>query len=97
MIKNRYRNAIPTVISRVQSGFQSGKSASDNLFLMCLVLTNFNNNSDVEDCLLVQVDFEKAFDSVDHTFLFKFFLKLWKKWVSDLNLLFRLKLRVKVV
>ena len=71
MIKNRFINAIPTVISRVQLGFQSGKSASDNLFLMCLVLTIFNNYSDVEEGLLVQVDFEKAFDSVDHTFLFK--------------------------
>ena len=28
MIKNRFINAIPTVISRVQSGFQSGKSTS---------------------------------------------------------------------
>ena len=55
----------------MQSGFQSGKSTSDNLILMCLVLDHFNNNSDVEEGLLVQVDFEKAFDSVDHTFLFK--------------------------
>ena len=70
-IKNRFINAIPTVISRVQSGFQSGKSTSDNLILMCLVLDHFNNNSDMEEGLLVQVDFEKAFDSVDHTFLFK--------------------------
>ena len=76
MIKNRFINTIPTVISRVQSGFQSGKSTSDNLILMCLVLDHFNNNSDVEEVLLVQVDFEKAFDSVDRTFLFKTFEKM---------------------
>ena len=76
MIKNRFINAIPTVISRVQSGFQSGKSTSDNLILMCLVLDHFNNNSDVEEDLLVQVDFEKAFDSVDHNFIFKTFEKM---------------------
>ena len=93
MIKNRFINAIPTVISRVQPGFQSGKSTSDNLILMCLGLDNFNNNSDVEEGLLVQLDFEKAFDSVDHTFLFK----LWKKWVPDPTLLFWLNLRFRVV
>ena len=38
---------------------------------MCLVLDHFNNNEDEEGGLLLQVDFEKAFDSVDHQFLFK--------------------------
>ena len=89
MIKNRFINAI----SRVQSGFQSGNSTSDNLILMCIVLDHFNNNSDMEEGLLVQVDFEKAFDSVDHTFLFK----TLEKWVSDPTLLFWLKLHFRVV
>ena len=93
MIKNRFINAIPTVISRVQSGFQSGKSTSDNLILMCLVLDHFNNNSDVEEGLLVQVDFKKL--STVLTTLF--FLKPWKKWVSDPTLLFWLKLHFRVV
>ena len=42
---------------------------------MCLVLDHYNNNED-DAGLLLQVDFEKAFDSVDHYFLFKTMEKL---------------------
>ena len=42
---------------------------------MCLVLDHYNNNED-DVGLLLQVDFEKAFDSVDHYFLFKTMEKL---------------------
>ena len=37
---------------------------------MCLTLEHFNSNP-AEEGLLLQVDFEKAFDSIEHTFLFK--------------------------
>ena len=70
IIKNRICDALPSVISKVQSGFQSGKSTQDNIVLMCLVLEHFNREED-DGALLLQVDFEKAFDSVDHQFLFK--------------------------
>ena len=69
IIKNRISYSIPHLISNVQSGFQSGKSTADNLILMSLVLDHFNNNED-DGGLVLQVDFEKAFDSVDHQFLF---------------------------
>ena len=70
IVKNRFIQAIPLVVSKVQSGFQSGKSSSDNLILMCLVLDHYNNHED-DGGLVLQVDFEKAFDSVEHSFLFK--------------------------
>ena len=70
VIKHRIVETLPYVLSKVQSGFQSGRSTSDNLILMCLVLDQYNNNED-EAGLLLQCDFEKAFDSVDHYFLFK--------------------------
>ena len=69
VIKNRLNITLPYIINKVQAGFQGGKSSCDNLILMSLVLENFNNNPDKEG-LLLQVDFEKAFDSVEHTFLF---------------------------
>ena len=39
IIKNRICDALPSVISKVQSGFQSGKSTQDNIVLMCLLLS----------------------------------------------------------
>lgn len=70
VIKNRILKAIPHIISKSQSGFQSGRSTNDNLILMYLVLEHFNNNPGDEG-LLLQVDYEKAFDSVEHEFLFR--------------------------
>ena len=75
VIKHRIVETLPHVLSKVQSGFQSGRSTSDNLILMCLVLDHYNNNED-DAGLLLQVDFEKAFDSVDHYVLFKTIKKL---------------------
>ena len=70
VIKNRLLTSIPTIISKMQSGFQAGKSTSDNLILMCLALEHFQNNEE-EEGLICQVDLMKAFDSVEHSFLFE--------------------------
>jgi len=69
VIKNRLRNVIPIIISNHQTGFQKGKSTTDNLILMYLVLEYYERNPH-EEGYLVQIDFEKAFDSVEHRFLF---------------------------
>ena len=42
---------------------------------MCLTLEYFNRNPEEEN-LLLQFDFEKAFDTVEHNFLFKTMEKL---------------------
>ena len=63
--KNRIMKAIPSIISKTQSGFQAGRSTADNLVLMSMVLESFNNDSEQEG-LLLQIDFEKCFDSVEH-------------------------------
>ena len=73
--KNRIMKAIPSIISKTQSGFQAGRSTSDNLILMSMVLESFNNDSEQEG-LLLQIDFEKCFDSVEHKFVFSTFEKL---------------------
>ena len=69
IIKNRLKNTIPIIISKHQTGFQKGKSTTDNLILMYLVLEYYERNPQ-EEGYLVQIDFEKAFDSVEHRFLF---------------------------
>ena len=79
VIKNRILRSLPHIISNVQSGFQAGKSTCDNLILMYLALEHFINNPE-EEALLLQVDFEKAFDSVEGGggggFTLIFFVKL---------------------
>ena len=69
------KGTIPTLISKEQSGFQAGRSTTDNLILMYLVIESFNNDSDKEG-LLLQVDYEKAFDSVEHEFVFSTMKKM---------------------
>lgn len=69
VIKNRVLKAIPVIIDNVQSGFQPGKSTTDNLILMTLALEYFNHHEE-EEGMIVQVDLEKAFDSVEHNFLY---------------------------
>ena len=67
-IKNRLLDSVPLIISRVQSGFQAGKSTCDNLILMSLALEHFQDN-ETEEGLILEIDFEKAFDSVEHKFV----------------------------
>ena len=67
--------AIPSIISKTQSGFQAGRSTADNLILMSMVLQSFNNDSEQEG-LLLQIDFDKCFDSVEHNFVFSTLEKL---------------------
>ena len=70
VIKNIILRSLPYIISNVQSGVQAGKSTNDNLLLMYLTLEYFDENPE-EESLLLQVDFEKAFETVEHDFLFK--------------------------
>ena len=58
-IKNRIILAVPNLISEAQSGFQAGRSTTDNLILMYLIVESFNNDPTKEG-LLLQIDCEKA-------------------------------------
>ena len=69
VIKNRLLTTIPTIIDNSQSGFQPGKSTTDNLILMTLTLEYFQHHEE-EEGMIMQVDMEKAFDSVEHNFLY---------------------------
>ena len=69
IIKNRILSSLPTLISTAQSGFQKGKSTSDNLILMYLTLEHYHDNQE-DTGMIMQVDLQRAFDSVEHKFLF---------------------------
>ena len=75
ILKNRLKSVIPSIISSHQTGFQKGKSTTDNLILMYLVLEYYERNPQQEG-FLVQIDFEKAFDSVEHQYMFSVLKKI---------------------
>ena len=68
---------MPYIISNVQSGFQAGKSTNDNLLLVFLTLEYFDENPE-EESLLLQVDFEKAFDTLECMGFGEYLIKLVK-------------------
>ena len=70
VIKNRLMQTLPDLISNAQSGFRPGRSTSDNLIMMYLVLEYFNNNPE-EEGIIMQIDYEKAFDSIEHEYLYE--------------------------
>ena len=69
-IKSRIMQAVPKLISNSQSGFQPGKSTCDNLILMYLVLEYYDSHPD-EEGLLLEIDYARAFDSVEFEYLFE--------------------------
>ena len=75
VLKNRLKSTLPIIISNHQTGFQKGKSTTDNLILMYLVLEHYERNPQ-EEGYLVQIDYEKAFDSVEHAYLFSVLKKI---------------------
>ena len=68
-IGNRIRKVLPTIISCDQSGFMSDRFVGDNIRLMYDILNYAKVTKKVGIVLLI--DFEKAFDSLAWSFLFK--------------------------
>jgi len=67
-MSNRIKKILPSIISRSQSGFSKGRYIGENVRLIqeCINYFNQPNNSG----LIFFADFEKAFDSLDHSFMF---------------------------
>ena len=76
-IANRLKNVLPFLIHESQTGFLSGRFIGENIRLLYDTLL-YTELKDIPGMLLV-VDFEKAFDSVSHNFLFSVlnFFSLW--------------------
>ena len=68
-IANRMKKIISKIISQSQSGFIKGRYIGENIRLIQEVIDHLNMSN--TDGLLLFVDFEKAFDSIDHTFIIK--------------------------
>ena len=66
-IANRIKGVLPKLINEDQSGFISGRYIGDNIRLIYDLINYLNMKN--KPGLLLNVDFEKAFDSVDWNFM----------------------------
>ena len=70
-IANRLKNVLESIISPSQTGFIKGRYIGENIRLLCQMLEHVDDNH--LSSIIFFADFEKAFDSVDHEFMFKTF------------------------
>ena len=70
-IANRIKSVLPSIIDFDQSGFMSNRFTGDNIRLLYDIL-HFGLEQNQKGLLLL-IDFEKAFDSVAWSFIFKTF------------------------
>ena len=68
-IANRIKKVISSIISNAQTGFIKGRYIGENVRLICDIL-EYVEESHLPAVLFFS-DFEKAFDSVSHEFMFK--------------------------
>ncbi len=65
---NRLKTGVSQIISETQSGFLKGRSIHNNIRL---VLDLLDYNYLIEDGFILFLDFFKAFDMIEHKFMFR--------------------------
>jgi len=86
VLANRLRNVIGSVVSDSQSAFIKGKQVLDGILIANEVVDEARRLD--KEHLMFKVDFKKAYDSVDLTYLDMVivnmnFPTLWRKWISE--------------
>ena len=69
-----------------QCGFRKGYQTTYHIFTL-FTLIDHNVNKEKEKLFLCFVDFKKAFDKVDHSFLWKKSISIWYKWKIFMTLI----------
>ena len=69
ILTNRLKKVIPKLINTDQSGYIKWRNICYNIRLIQDVIEYFEEND--HECAIVFLDFQKAFDTVGHDFLFK--------------------------
>jgi len=86
VLANRLREVIGSVVSDSQLAFVKGKQILDGILIANEVVDEAKRMK--KELLLFKVDFEKAYDSVDLSYLDSVmasmnFPTLWRKWMSE--------------
>jgi len=86
VLSNRLRRVMPSVISETQSAFIHGRQILDGIVIANEIVEDAKRLK--KDLLLFKVDFEKAFDSIDWSYLEAVmkqinFPTLWRKWIME--------------
>ena len=68
-IANRLKKVLNTIINNSQTGFLKGRYIGENIRTIFEVIEHLNDEN--KPGLIFFADFEKAFDNVDHNFIFK--------------------------
>ena len=68
-IANRIKKVLDDIVSKTQSGFIAGRNISDCTRLVYDIMHYAESNN--INGLLVLIDFEKAFDSISWSFMYK--------------------------
>ena len=68
-IANRIKQVLQKIISSSQTGFIKGRYIGENIRLICEILEHVEQND--LPSLMFFSDFEKAFDSIDHDFMYR--------------------------
>ncbi|KAK0603038.1 hypothetical protein LWI29_000757 [Acer saccharum] len=85
VLANRLKKVMDKVISPNHMAFVKGRQIMDSFVIANKVIYSWKN--DGKGGLLVKLDFEKAYDSVDHSFLLEVFKKMgfgakWIDWIK---------------
>ena len=67
-ISNRLKKVTSNIISNAQTGFIKGRYIGENIRILCEIIEYVNERDFA--ALLFFTDFEKAFDSLNHDFMF---------------------------
>lgn len=86
-LANRFTKLLPNIINNNQTGFVKGRHISDNIRTVSDILHYLKDND--QPGILINIDFEKAFDSLDWEFMLLTLKKFnfgpsFIKWVKTL-------------
>ena len=85
ILANRLKLVLPNIIHCTQSAFVKGRGLLDSVLVVNEVIKDARQNA--KQCVIIKLDFEKAYDSVKWDFLFYMMARLgfctrWINWIK---------------